>query len=1201
MQQITVPFRPNLHGIFRERFYKKISIFENKTLNNEDIAEIVNREVEWVTDECNVNLGQRQIYRAAWVLLRDLLRTGWLYNINSGVLELTLPSSNCTSVSQDEIIKIKQQLRNCMEMSRLERLEESKEFIYRLESGSGTKGKIQDLIADSNELYSTLSAIAELATEQEKINVLRKKIKPYLDYVDDGIDEFTGLKKSEIWRYFRYSWSNTSESTPGRTMLYLIRDAGQKKHPVMGIASLENTALQLTKRDDFLGWTPNAYIESMDDNLESYIKKMNELITYINAGLDEINIDGLCTRKQCENPTDNVINKLKDITEKEYKNREIALKEEYIETEKSDLGGISKKAESALYLRKRADQLAQLLNAKLQITKLIKDGVLEDYKNFINSEDGKSIIRIALLTVKKVHIGSSMMELNVCGAVPPYNSILGGKLVALLMLSKEVVDQYKHKYENTPSEIASRMKGEAVVKPANLVFIGTTSLYYIGSSQYNRLSLPKELFGKFDVKWTRLGETAGYGTMHISDITTKCLYEVAERNMGYSQINHVFGEGTSPKLRLINSGVRSIMEEKIANLAANQFPKHSMPRIIYGAPIINNLQNYLFNKNCKPDYYFGDMTASEVSEKIIDYWRNRWLKMRLNNKEALENIKNFKKEEFLISNVLKRKHDAIEFISLQEASTMDTEEINKLDYIRKLYRGVSAIADKATIDELDYIHIHTDLDDAIYEAIKQGKSVVLTGNAGDGKTHIIRELEKKIKEICPNIVIALDASQMQYAEVEELWNDTVSSGNQFFIAINEAVIFNLYEFRNKKLKQVNDSYDQVVNSIYYDEQKKVCIDEVIVFDLSLRNNLDKKIVSQIIDKLTNNDVQFVCKKCPAHDYCDYIRNSKMIRNNEQVKDRLQFIFDKIARRGYHFTLREVMAYFSFILFGDRSCTELSKNSSNTEFALQNLIFGANIAEGKLFEIIEKTFDPINISVPVIDEQLVNGIYESGKWLEGYSAEKAKLEFNDYNGFCTRKRAFYFFNTNGNVIQGIVANDENEFDILFEEKKQRDALNLLINRINCFFGLYERRDKLFAWQSHRFGYNPQVVLYAKCEYGRRDFEIVLPKLCDSMKKGYELSVDHVLFRFKEDINVTLKVDYRMFELLAKAQRGIPVLYIDDDSSRRIWKFIEQLDLPLEDGDDESEVTLYDTQTGQVCKLEIDFYDKKYLRISEEKRI
>lgn len=78
-----------------------------------------------------------------------------------------------------------------------------------------------------------------------------------------------------------------------------------------------------------------------------------------------------------------------------------------------------------------------------------------------------------------------------------------------------------HDYEvrcaNKPSEIATGLKGEPVFCPADLVYVGTTSLYYVGSSQYNRLKIPGKVFDSdFGVVWKQLGMTRGGGTMHIS-------------------------------------------------------------------------------------------------------------------------------------------------------------------------------------------------------------------------------------------------------------------------------------------------------------------------------------------------------------------------------------------------------------------------------------------------------------------------------------------------------------------------------------------------------------------------------------------------------------------------------------------------------------------------------------------------------------
>lgn len=223
--------------------------------------------------------------------------------------------------------------------------------------------------------------------------------------------------------------------------------------------------------------------------------------------------------------------------------------------------------------------------------------------------------------------------MNVCGAIPPYNEILGGKLVALLATSPQVIHDYKERYADKASEIASRLKGMPVCRPADLVYVGTTSLYYVGSSQYNRLKMPGSIFNTdFDIVWKKLGMTIGFGTMHISKATTMSLTEATSD--GFNRINHVFGEGASPKMRLLTMSIRELLES--TNEDSKDFSKHAMSRIVYGACLAENTFDYLLGKESKPKYYTDMADYVSGTQKIIDFWRNRWLKSRLNYEPIFE-------------------------------------------------------------------------------------------------------------------------------------------------------------------------------------------------------------------------------------------------------------------------------------------------------------------------------------------------------------------------------------------------------------------------------------------------------------------------------------------------------------------------------------------------------------------------------------
>lgn len=438
-----IPFRPKLEGEFRVRFYNAASEITD-TASVVDIEKIANKEIKWVEDECRFNLDQRKKYRAVWLLFRDLIRASWKACYREGVLYMSLPSLNGADMRDTTSPEVKALLRSWMSESRHERLVTYTDFINRMENPGVNKLGIDSLIADGDELVGRLEA-----AKKGELSVT-DAIKPYLQLVKENErDEFTGLKLSEIWRYFRLTWSTPAETTPGRTMQYLIRDAAHPMHAVMGIASLENCAVQITCRDDFIGWNQKAYIEKMLKNDSVAARQsFSTLLGYISDGISGIDYSELCTQATIDNPTDEDIQALQDIAADAEQRRQQLLKDslesEIEEEEKSELGSISKDTEKALYNRKRAEQLAKLLSAKKVITDLCNSELFDDlWMDFCKGEIGNSAIRTALVAQKTKHIGSSMMELNVCGAIPPYNEVLGGKLVALLAISPQVVYDYK--------------------------------------------------------------------------------------------------------------------------------------------------------------------------------------------------------------------------------------------------------------------------------------------------------------------------------------------------------------------------------------------------------------------------------------------------------------------------------------------------------------------------------------------------------------------------------------------------------------------------------------------------------------------------------------------------------------------------------------------------------------------------------------
>lgn len=1187
-----IPFRPKLEGNFRVRFYNAVSEITERT-SPVDIENIANHEIAWAQDVCTYNLEQRKKYRAVWMLFRDLTRASWKACYRDGVLYMSLPSLNGTDLHDGSSPEVKRLLRSWMSESRHERLVSYTDFIQRMEKINSSGHSIQELIADGEELADRLTCAHE-----GKLDI-SEAVNPYLQLVVEGErDQFTGIKTSEIWRYFRLTWSTPAETTPGRTMQYLIRDAAHPMHAVMGIASLENCAVQITCRDDYIGWNQKAFIERVTKlDADKAKTEFRRLLQYIEVGIAGIDYAELCTDATVENPTEEDIQQLFNYAVNAEQRRQELLQEGLeagiVESDKSELGSISKETEVALYNRKRAEQLGRLLIAKKALLDIYNsEQFAKNFIGFCNSEYGNSAIRSALVAQKTQHIGSSLMELNVCGAIPPYNEILGGKLVALLATSPQVIHDYRERYASKASMIASRLKGADVFRPADLVYVGTTSLYYVGSSQYNRLKIPGSVFNSdFDIVWKRLGMTIGFGTMHISKATTLSLTEATSN--GYNRINHVFGEGASPKMRLLTMAIRELLES--TNEDSKDFSKHAMSRIVYGVCLAKNTIDYLMGKAERPEYYTDIANYQEGTQKIIDFWSTRWLKSRLNFLPIYQRIRDFDRTAFLVGNQI-GDDEEWKFEKLREVQQMPSNDDKKigLQFIRDFYRGTSAYADHVDADLLSYIHLKTKLDDAVISAAKSGKDIVLTGNPGDGKTHIIRVLKEQLERLAMPVIVELDASTLSNEEIYSRWAQAKDRHTPFVIAINAAVLFSVYK-SYPDFRPIKEAYFQMANAVvFHDEDANT--DSVIVFDLSKRDALSSEILKQAVIKMTDDCHYLECKNCPLFNSCVVHKNRKLL-NNELFQKRLSLIFQRVSLKGYHATLREIQSFIAYLIFGNRSCKQLNQTAGNSEYDIVSLIYSGT---GKLFEAINAALDPVNISHPIWDERILLNNIPSESWAEDYDVPAEAIAFDNEKLFNLKKRQFFFFNRYGNELLYILDDDTTRFQKFLTQENGK-IIKELIFKLNSFFGTANgSTTKLQIWSGHRYNNEPRKVLISTGTIKRSEFSVGRPVLLQSMQSGIEMTSNYIRLEKKESPNIFLKIDFEMYLLLNEAEHGVPVLFMESDLVKKVWRFVEQLQSykDIEDADS-VEIGLMDVQNKKTILVDIDREDNKYSSIDSER--
>jgi hypothetical protein len=193
----------------------------------------------------------------------------------------------------------------------------------------------------------------------------------------------------------------------------------------------------------------------------------------------------------------------------------------------------------------------------------------------------------------------NIMDAYVLGALPPYNALLGGKMVACLIRSRDVYDDFSKAYGKTTGIISQQEK------KARLLAV-TTSSSMGRSSVYNRLKLG-------GIEYFRsIGYTGGWGHFHIPDNLFADLRDYL-RLVGHPYADqHHFGEGPNWRLRTTRAAL-------VALGFNDDILRHGIQREVFISELANNALKLLHTGRGRPNLS-SLLSAEEVAHLAVERW-----------------------------------------------------------------------------------------------------------------------------------------------------------------------------------------------------------------------------------------------------------------------------------------------------------------------------------------------------------------------------------------------------------------------------------------------------------------------------------------------------------------------------------------------------------------------------------------------------
>jgi hypothetical protein len=339
--------------------------------------------------------------------------------------------------------------------------------------------------------------------------------------------------------------------------------------------------------------------------------------------------------------------------------------------------------------------------------------------------------------------------------------------------------------------------------------------------------------------------------------------------------------------------------------------------------------------------------------------------------------------------------------------------------LRELFERGAVYADRFPPHVRDALDVPDPLTEVVRDALVARETVVLSGNAGDGKSHLAqRALDGLPTRTCVEVtastrdfttippeatVFVRDVSALTDDQALAAVEAARAAGCGLLITVNEGPLDSLSRHeRGAFFASVRDTLHDRARGLPSADPPNTRI-----LSLAGRQLSRSKFIEGALERLL--PVVQPCSTCGKAQSCPRYHGARLLRRSKIARGRLSMLVELLSDKGRHLSAREIWVFLIEIFFG-WTCPP---GSDDVERARGYFWFRLFDGSTRIAAEIAAEFDPINAPMPIEDAQIWKGEFADLHFDQDFpGGSPASLARDDREdglvAFASAKRAYFVF-------------------------------------------------------------------------------------------------------------------------------------------------------------------------------------------------